>query len=350
MRRLDSLDGLRALAVLLVFASHIDQRRIVGGFTGVEVFFALSGYLITYLLLRERQLNGDVNLRMFYARRALRLWPALILLLIVVTPIAFVDHIGRPPLDSLAAVTYVSDLWSNYSGNLSLTLHTWSLSVEEQFYLVWPAVLMWAIARRYRPSLILTASIVVSVILCAGAYQVHRFSNPQFLPFDHVPALGGGALLAITTKDGVGERLRRAVRFGVVPVVGLIVITVLVPERWWTIPLVGAAAWMVVAHLIVHRDSFISRVFRSDPAVWLGRRSYGFYLWHYPIIILLARSFGPLNKVLIGLPLTLVATVASWQLVELPFLRLKERFEPDRMRAMITDAQPAADATSLGAS
>jgi peptidoglycan/LPS O-acetylase OafA/YrhL len=106
----------------------------------------------------------------------------------------------------------------------------------------------------------------------------------------------------------------------------------------------------VVAHLIVHRDSFISRVSRSDPAVWLGRHSYGFYLWHYPIIILLARSFGPLNKVLIGLPLTLVATVASWQLVELPFLHLKERSEPDRVRAIIADAQPAADATSLGAS
>jgi peptidoglycan/LPS O-acetylase OafA/YrhL len=75
MRRLDSLDGLRALAVPLVLASRINLRRIVGGFTGVEVFFAPSGYLITYLLLRERQLNGDVNLRKFYARRALRLWP-----------------------------------------------------------------------------------------------------------------------------------------------------------------------------------------------------------------------------------------------------------------------------------
>jgi peptidoglycan/LPS O-acetylase OafA/YrhL len=107
-----------------------------------------------------------------------------------VTPIAFVDHIGGPPLDSLAAVTYVSDLWTNCSGNLSLTLPTWSLSVEEQFYLVWPAVLMWAIARRYWPSLILTASIVVSVILCA--YQVHRFSNPQFLPLTMCPRSAAG--------------------------------------------------------------------------------------------------------------------------------------------------------------
>jgi peptidoglycan/LPS O-acetylase OafA/YrhL len=334
MRRLGSLDGLRALAVLLVFASHVDQSRIVGGFTGVEVFFALSGYLITYLLLREHAATQTVSLRRFYARRALRLWPALVALLIVVTPIAFIDNIGRPPLDSLVALAYLSDFWSNYSFNLSLTLHTWSLSVEEQFYLIWPAVLIWAIVRRRSPARILIVAILVSIPLTAAFYQIHRFLAPQFLPWDHIPAIGGGALLAVMTQTTVSDRLAKATRFGVIPSLALIPITVLVPEHWWTIPLVGAAAWVVVAHLILHRDSIMSRVFSTRPAVWLGRRSYGFYLWHYPILILLARSFGPLGMALIGLPLTLIATVASWQLVEVPFLKLKQRFEPSSRQAL----------------
>jgi peptidoglycan/LPS O-acetylase OafA/YrhL len=339
MRRLDSLDGLRAFAVLLVFASHVDQPQIVGGFTGVETFFVLSGYLITMLLLRERRRNGMVSLRNFYMRRVLRLYPALIVLVLVVTPIAFYDHIGRPPLDSLAAITYLSNIWSNYSANVSLTLHTWSLSVEEQFYVVWPAVLVYAIARNKRPSVILVVSIVASIFLSAAVFNIPRLLAPQFLPFPHIPAIGGGALLAIATEHTTSASLRKATRFGVVPALALIAVTVLVPERWWTAPLVAVVAWFACAHVIVHGDSLMSRAFGSTPAVWLGRRSYGFYLWHYPIIFLLARSFGPAGKALIGLPLTLIATIVSWHFIELRFLRRKARYEPSAVN--VPAPQPA---------
>src|SRR6202042_1905766 len=115
MRRIDSLDGLRALAVLLVFVGHVDQRGLPGGYIGVEVFFIISGYLITSLLLRENAHTGTIRLRHFYIRRMLRLWPALLLFVVAVTPIAVHDRIGHPIPDGLAALFYVTDFWANVS-------------------------------------------------------------------------------------------------------------------------------------------------------------------------------------------------------------------------------------------
>jgi peptidoglycan/LPS O-acetylase OafA/YrhL len=147
MRRIDSLDGLRALAVLLVFVGHVDQRGLPGGYVGVEVFFVISGYLITALLLHEQRRTGAISLRHFYVRRMLRLWPALLLFVVVVAPISALDHIGEPAADGTAALLYLTDFWANASEHFSLLLHTWSLAVEEQFYLVWPAVLVFALKR-----------------------------------------------------------------------------------------------------------------------------------------------------------------------------------------------------------
>src|SRR5579875_1162227 len=107
MRRIDSLDGLRALAVVLVFVGHVDQGQLPGGYVGVEVFFVISGYLITSLLLREHARTGTIGLSRFYLRRLLRLWPALLALVVVMTPIAAADHIGTPVPDGVAALFYV---------------------------------------------------------------------------------------------------------------------------------------------------------------------------------------------------------------------------------------------------
>ena len=183
-KRLDSLDGLRALAVVLVFAHHVDQGFLPGGFVGVEVFFVISGYLITWLLLQEHDRLGRINVPRFYARRALRLYPALIVLVILASTGAAVRHIGSPAADGVAAATYVTDIYANIATHPSLVLHTWSLSVEEQFYLIWPAALVISLRRELPLAKVIAMAIAVSfaITLFLGVSSHPHVAFVQFLP------------------------------------------------------------------------------------------------------------------------------------------------------------------------
>jgi peptidoglycan/LPS O-acetylase OafA/YrhL len=339
LRRLTALDGLRTLAVMLVFAHHLDQHALPGGFIGVDVFFVISGYLITALLLREYHKTGKIALGQFYVRRALRLYPALLVMVALITPIAAIDRIGEPVFDGLAALSYVTDFWSNYFGHLTLLLHTWSLSVEEQFYLVWPLILIVALDRRWRVRPLVVLGIVMSVVITYGVYRAHvgRLAEIQWLPTSHIAELGGGILLAFAEVRGVGRRLVSATGTPVaLAALGLLVVAELaLPARWWAFPLDAVVCWVPVAHLVIHRESWISDSLRWQPVVWLGRRSYAFYLWHYPIILLLARQrdLAPLEIAAVALPCTLAITALSWRFVETPCLMLKDRLGPQVVRA-----------------
>jgi peptidoglycan/LPS O-acetylase OafA/YrhL len=333
MHRMARLDGLRALAVLLVFAHHIDQSALPGGFIGVDVFFVLSGYLITRLLLLEFDRNGFIDLRRFYARRALRLWPALSALAAITAVAAVGYHIGTIPIaDNAAALVYLTDFWVIVKPELSLVLHTWSLAVEEQFYLVWPAILIWALMRHWRRGLqhLVWALIAVSLLITAalGIADIHRVTV-QFLPTSHVAELGTGALLAMqqrTERVAWARRLSSA-WIAVTALCLLVAAEIWLPADWWAFPACTIACWPIVAHLVLHEDSRISHLFAARPAVWLGERSYGFYLWHYPIIILLAtHGVHTWEEAAIALPITLAMTVLSWELLEKPILRFKQRF------------------------
>jgi peptidoglycan/LPS O-acetylase OafA/YrhL len=335
VRRLTALDGLRTVAVLLVFADHVNQDALPGGFVGVDVFFVISGYLITSLLLREQEMTGDISVSRFYLRRALRLYPALLVMVLVITPIAAVDHIGWPVPDGLAALSYVTDFWSNIFGHPTLLLHTWSLSVEEQFYLVWPVVLLFMLRRNLPLRPILVGLAVISVLITYAASAVptiHHYAVIQYLPTSHLAELVAGILLAV---GNLHEPKRWLVRLGGLPValvaLGALVVAefTLSAHWWWAFPLATIACWPPVAHLVLHRESWISAAFRFPPVVWLGRRSYAFYLWHYPIIALLRRqpTLTHWEIAAIALPLTLATAAVSWRVVETPFLRLKARFE-----------------------
>jgi peptidoglycan/LPS O-acetylase OafA/YrhL len=337
MRRIDSLDGLRTLAVLLVFVGHVDQRDLPGGYIGVEVFFVISGYLITSLLLRENALTGAIRLRHFYIRRLLRLWPALLLFVVAITPIAAGDQIGHPISDGLAALFYVTNFWANVNEHFSLMLHTWSLAVEEQFYLVWPALLVLGLRRGWRGRRL---NYALGAVIAAGVvvtYWTARTSVPltQFLPNAHVAELLSGVLLALALDQQ--RQLPRILRpLVAAPVagaglVGLVAFELVVPARWWAWPLATAVAWPVVAHLVVHHDGAISRWFARRELVWFGRRSYGFYLWHYAIVELLLRSTGALEAGVLGFLATLLVSAASFRFWEQPFLRLKDRFAEVRV-------------------
>jgi len=331
MRRIDSLDGLRTLAVLLVFVGHVDQRHLPGGYVGVEVFFVISGYLITSLLLREHARTGRISLGRFYLRRLLRLWPALLLLVVIVTPIAIYDHIGTPVPDGVAALLYVTDFWANIGDHISLVLHTWSLAVEEQFYLVWPVLLAVALkrgVRGWRLFSLLGAAVIAGILVTLWSAHLH-LPLIQYFPNAHIAELFSGVALALAGHEtGRLPAMLRPATGTAAAACGLValgVFEVFVPARWWAWPLATLAAWPIVAHLALHERGALPRVFSSRPMVWLGRRSYGFYLWHYAIVELLLRSMPGLEAGILAFALTLLAAAVSFQFWEQPFLRIKDR-------------------------
>ncbi len=329
MKRLRALDGLRTLAVALVFAHHVDQHVLPGGFIGVDMFFVISGFIITHLLLKEYEATNKIALGRFYVRRLLRLYPALVLVVLVTTPIAAIDHYGKQPQDGFFALTYLTDLWANYQGGFSIVLHSWSLAVEEQFYLIWPAVLIYTLHRGWRIQRVIAMLIALSIVVTFAIYQAHigRLDKIQYLPTSHIAELGSGILLAVWVRSGLPDWVKpfATQAAALVALALLIVAEFALQSRWWAFPLATIACWPLVAHVVTDRESRFSQAFGTHPMVWMGQRSYGFYLWHYPVILLLYRT--PMSgwvRAALALAITLIATVLSWRFVERPVLRYKD--------------------------
>ncbi|HEY5318439.1 MAG TPA: acyltransferase [Solirubrobacteraceae bacterium] len=330
--RLHSLDGLRALAVVMVFASHVHQSTLTGGFIGVDVFFVLSGYLITWMLLREHAATGAISLPRFYMRRVLRLYPALIGTVILATLLALYFGWGRPGWDALAASTYVMDFYGSTTQYFSPLLHTWSLAVEEQFYLVWPAILLVGLRKGWNMPRVVIGLIAASIAVTAfiGLAHVGYANRVQYLPCSHLTELGTGILLAFAVQSGNLGLVRRlsGTTLTAVCIVLLFVGLYALPSRWWAFPLVVLVCWPPVAHLVTRPETWISRAFSLRGAVWLGERSYGFYLWHYPILAAILSSGLVHGVTPAAVVACLIATELSWRFIEQPFLRMKQRFEP----------------------
>ena len=229
------LDGLRAAAVIAVLLWHGDVSAARGGFLGVDIFFVLSGFLITFLLLGEHQRNGRVDFRAFWSRRARRLLPAFLLVLFVVllaTPLLVpAEQRGSLHADALASLGYVLNwrfvatdhAYFNAFGAPSPLLHLWSLSVEEQFYLLWPALLVgafWLLKGRDRLALLVTAATVV----CAGwtATLAHGSAARAYYSTDAraVELLAGAALACVLHRH---PKIRMPGGIGLVALAGLAV-------------------------------------------------------------------------------------------------------------------------------
>lgn len=335
------IEGLRAIAVLLVVLYHAGAPVITGGFIGVDVFFVISGYLITGLLTAERQRTGAVSFLSFYARRGRRLIPAAFAM-IAVTLIAclFVYSPSETVAwakSAAASAAYVSNIWfglqpSDYfspemGGNPFL--HTWSLAVEEQFYLFWPlGLLLAAYLLRSRKALcwglaILTiASFAICIFLASKRPDWAFYSLPSRVwEF----SLGGLARLAITRPDQLDPRYRKAVGWiGLILVVGsaCLLTEASVFPSWNAVPPVIGTAMMLVSG---QAGGLIDRTLASPVMQWTGKRSYSIYLWHWPFLILPAAWLDRPSAAFVigGLACCVLVAHASYEWLEMPVRRHK---------------------------
>jgi peptidoglycan/LPS O-acetylase OafA/YrhL len=308
----------------LVLADHA-VHNFAGGGVGVAVFFVLSGYLITSLLAREHIRSGSVHLRLFYARRALRLWPALLAMLVVTVAL------GASLRSAAIAGTYLTDIGNVFGRAATPYGHTWSLGVEEQFYLLWPLLLPFALRDRKRASWVLLTAGLLSIFGC-WAWTLHSLHATGtiglgvFNPVWQGHGLIIGCILAL-----VGNSLEVRRPAGVALISGALIVVVAVlasvtVDRHW------AVWWNLVTELLAAAAIIALRqgragVFASSPVVWMGQRSYAIYLWHLPLITLLA-SDGVWHATLVALAASFALAELSARFIEAPFLRLKDRMHP----------------------
>ncbi|MGI8936826.1 MAG: acyltransferase family protein [Iamia sp.] len=345
MAYVPALDGLRAVAVVGVMLFHGGVSWVSGGYLGVDVFFVLSGYLITTLLLREQVGTGGIDLRSFWTRRLRRLLPALLALLAAVavaTPF-FVADPERASVrgDALASLAYVAN-WrfiltdqSYFAGAPSPLRHLWSLSVEEQWYIVFPVVLVLALrrARRLVPLIIaLAAATVASALWMAQLASGGGDPSRAYYGTDtRAHSLLAGALLAAVAAQWPLHRHRRLLGLvGLLGAVGVVASYLLVSEgdlwmyRGGFLGLALATAALVAAVALPRSPLPWTRALAVAPLVAIGRVSYGLYLWHWPVNVFLSPGRtgldgGGIDDVALLALRTAVAvgfTLASYSLIE----------------------------------
>ncbi|MDP9039166.1 MAG: acyltransferase [Acidobacteriota bacterium] len=334
--RLPKLDFLRAFSAGVVIAYHYGFEAVPAGF-GVLTFFVISGFLITFLLLKENERTGTVSLKDFYIRRSLRIFPAFyVYWLLVVGTILVVKPSRLPVTQAICSFFYVANYYQGLHGYPSTLLsHTWSLGVEEQFYLLWPA--MFVLMRHRLPGLIRSLVVLIPClwVLRAGLF-IGGVPDPYiYTSFEtRVDAILVGCLLAVVlytgAAAGVVAELRRA-RYVPVVVAGLALSlfggTRLSPYYYKNV--VGFAVDPVLVGLLLLQLTATKRWawMDSTPISYLGRISYSTYLYQQAVLPVL-RPRLPHSLSLAGCFVGIWAVAAiSYELVEKPFLKLKRRFE-----------------------
>lgn len=338
------IDGLRAVAVLAVIAYHAWPSAVPNGLLGVDVFFVISGYLITTLLLAERD-TGRIDLRGFYLRRARRILPALILMMLTAMLASFVVMQPHERLalshSVLAALVSASNVYfwqqTGYFGEQAeaqVLLHTWSLGVEEQFYLLFPLLLLPLIARR-RTALLLPIAFclaVASLLLYLWVSRHHASAAFFLLPFRAWELLAGVCLASLHVRTahaggGLSSQRRSETVLGSIGLLSVLVgltmpVTPTVPPAFFA----GLVVMGTVALIHSGRCSltFVRKGLSLPALVVVGSMSYSLYLWHLPLLVYARLVWGPelpTSTVLALLLVTAFVSFVSWKWVETPYRR-----------------------------
>lgn len=321
-RNIPEIDGLRAMAVLAVLAIHVNSGRVPGGFLGVNLFFVLSGFLITRLLTEELKATGGIDFRAFYLKRALRILPPLC---VAIALAWLLWPSGRPFAPVLAPVLlFYANLVD--AGSLSVLTPTWSLAVEEQFYIAWPVIIAICASQRRGHLLWILAAIMLGscllrAILLSTGFQIETAYRLTPTRMDDLAA-GCFAALWVSTRG-----VPKWVTPGVVSAVAVVLCAmfILVKRDPFLFMTAGFSATAILSAVLVvgtasgRLDPALRAVLASRAAVYLGRRSYGIYLYHFPIFVALEplRAYSsPLNFVLVTclrlLATVIVAEVSYW--------------------------------------
>ena len=326
-----ALDAIRAVAVIAVVAFHSGVPLATGGFIGVDIFFVLSGYLITTLVRAEIRQTGTLALGRFYWRRALRLWPPLLLMLgayAVIVPAVFPD---TPVVrDVLITGVYFSDYSRALWGWPDLLNHTWSLSVEMHFYLIWPLVIL--AAARWTDRRV--AALFALLFVLATAWRVldlwaYRDWAHTYYRFDtRLSGLFAGGFIAV-----VPWRLGSAMSHTVTALAVLVLGACVAMLRWrmfdaltWVGIIVDFASAGLVGSIASGASAHVARALSTRPLVYVGLISYAVYLWHYPIARLVREHFDPGVTFLIVASLSIAMAALSYEFLEKPLRARRLRY------------------------
>jgi len=354
MGYLPGLDGLRALAIIGVLLYHAGIDWLPGGFLGVDVFFVISGFLITSLVLEEYDRSGRIDFKRFYLGRARRLLPAVVVLLIVVgIAVLFVyqDALSAFRQDALATIFYVNNWWyvlvdQSYfesMGRPPLLKHLWSLSVEEQFYLIWPVVALLLVRSGGRPLvrriallLAVASTVWMAVIAIRNGYPVDADPSRAYFGTDsHSMGLLVGAALATVWRPGrLSTHIPRGTQV-IVTGTGIVALAVVVAFYLFVgefTPWLYRGGFLALAFFttvliaaVTHPASVLGPALGVGVLRYLGRRSYGIYLWHWPIFMVTRPGIDvPWSEPVAfaaRLALTLGIAELSYRLVEMPIRR-----------------------------
>jgi peptidoglycan/LPS O-acetylase OafA/YrhL len=352
-----ALDGMRGYAVPAVILYHAQIPFFQGGFIGVDIFFVLSGFLITSLLVREFYSQHHIDLKSFYVRRILRLGPALGVFLASFVALSLLmlgaEQARSNIIETLIALFYFTNwAWAFHLHPPHFLAHTWSLAIEEQFYMIWPMLLI-ALLRLIRSHRIMISTIVLLLLSCwltrillavGGASLDHLYNGLD----TRGDKLLTGCLLGIILSSNLismyrQSQLERMLKF-ISPLSALILLLGSIAMRWQSLYMyyygflvIELSVSIIILDIFFSRKSMVNRLLLMKPVVWLGRISYGLYLWHFLILSTMrALGFWRINVMIGGTCFAFLVASASYYFVERPVLKLKSRLTPHLSHHSVT--------------